>query len=112
MFVLVIQHRKKSGTPDWDFAAKSIVLWGIGYMGMWMTKWAFAAVVLRRNIMPYVHDSITLHLGLSDQLSLPQLWRKSLWMNVEKLLTFNYERQVKLRTIRDGFRHLWYIVRA
>ena len=23
-----------------------------------------------------------------------------------------YERQEKLRTVRDGFRHLWYIIRA
>ena len=90
MFVLMIQHRQKSGTHDWALAAKSVVLWGTGYIGMWITKWAFAAFVLKRNIAPYLQDNITFHLGLSNRLSMRFSWWTSIRLNVRNLLTFNY----------------------
>ena len=90
LFMYMIWHRQKDGAPDWIPAVKCAALWGTGYVAMWVMKWAFAAVILKRDVMPYVKSSIALHLGLSDQLSLPQLWMKSIRMNVRNLFFFNY----------------------
>ena len=57
---------------------------------MWITKWAFAAFVLKRNIAPYLQDNITFHLGLSNRLSMRFSWWTSIRLNVRNLLTFNY----------------------
>ena len=90
LFMYMIWHRQREGSPDWFTAAKCTVLWGAGYVAMWMTKWGFAAAVLKKDVMPYVRNSITEHLGLSDQLSLPQLWWKSIRLNMRNLFPFNY----------------------
>lgn len=90
LFMYMIRHRQKDGSPDWIPAAKCTALWGMGYVAMWVTKWAFAAVVLKRNVMPYVQSSITEHLGVAESLSLPELWLKSIRQNVYNLSTLSY----------------------
>ncbi len=41
------------------FSGKNILLWGAGYVGMWISKWIIASIVLGENVMPY----ITGHMG-------------------------------------------------
>ena len=89
-FLFVIRHRQDDSDPDWGLAVKCAVLWGMGYIAMWVSKWAFAAVVLKQDVMSYVQGSINEHLGLSEQLSLPALWLKSIRLNVRNLFTLNY----------------------
>ncbi len=38
---------------------KLCVLWGVGYVGMWVLKWLTAAVVLGEDVMPYISEHIT-----------------------------------------------------
>lgn len=90
LFMYMIWHKQKDGDPDWIPAVKSTVLWGFGYVAMWMTKWIFAAVILKRDVMSYVHNSITEHLGVADSLSLPELWLKSIQRNLSNLFGLNY----------------------
>lgn len=90
MFMFMILHRQREGSPDWFTAAKCAVLWGTGYVAMWVTKWAFAAVILKRDVMPYVQNSIVEHLETADRLSLPELWLKSIRQNIYNLATLNY----------------------
>lgn len=45
---------------------KDCVLWGVGYLGMWIMKWVMAAIVLGVNTMPYVADHIAERFGTSQ----------------------------------------------
>ena len=90
MFMFMILHRQREGSPDWLAAVKCAVLWGIGYVGMWVTKWAFATAILKRDVMPFVQNSIVEHLGTADRLSLPELWLKSIQRNIYNLATLSY----------------------
>lgn len=42
----------------WRKAAVPVISWGIGYAGMWLTKWLMASIVLGRNVMPYVKENL------------------------------------------------------
>ena len=42
----------------WKKAAVPVITWGIGYAGMWLTKWLMASIVLGRNVMPYVKENL------------------------------------------------------
>ena len=44
-------------------AGKAILVWTMGYVGMWMMKWLLAAVVLQENVMPYVAGHIQERIG-------------------------------------------------
>lgn len=90
LFMYAIHHRQSNKAPNQIFALKCAVLWGTGYIAMWISKWAFAAVVLKRDVMPFVRSSITEHLGAADNISLVQLWGKSIHNNIYKLFTFDY----------------------
>ena len=48
------------------FALKMSVLWGFGYVGMWLSKWLIASLVLGENVMPYVPGHISEQLGTAD----------------------------------------------
>ena len=44
---------------------RDCVLWGVGYLGMWIMKWAIASIILGEDVMPYVVKNIELRLGTS-----------------------------------------------
>ena len=90
LFMYAIHHRQSNKAPNQIFALKCAVLWGTGYIAMWISKWAFAADVLKRDVMPFIRSSITEHLGAADNISLVQLWGKSIHNNIYKLFTFDY----------------------
>lgn len=39
-------------------AAKLTLVWGFGYVGMWVMKWVMASLILGENVMPYVTEHI------------------------------------------------------
>lgn len=51
------RHERRGGMP-WKGLIPFILAWGIGYVGMYLTKWALAAAVLRENVMPLVGGHI------------------------------------------------------
>lgn len=57
------QSPDKNGREIGWFAGKNMILWGIGYIGMWMMKWGIAAIVLNRNVLPYITSHIEERIG-------------------------------------------------
>ena len=90
MFMYMIMQRQNNGTPDWVLGAKCTILWSTGYILMWAAKWVFAAVVLKRNVLPFIQSSITEHLGSSGEVPIFQLWIRSVRNNVFKLAALSY----------------------
>ena len=90
LFMSAIRHKQNSDPPHWISVVHCSALWGTGYIAMWMTKWIFATVVLKQDVMPFVRNSITEHLGTDNRLSLVQLWCKSIRNNIHTLSTLNY----------------------
>ena len=58
LLIFGIQKNKKNSVYLWKSTIKFFVAWGIGYLGMWVMKWATAALVLRINVIPYVKGHI------------------------------------------------------
>ncbi|MCR5685085.1 MAG: hypothetical protein K6G81_06630 [Lachnospiraceae bacterium] len=46
------------------FSVKVSILWGVGYLGMWVTKWVIASAILKENALPYVTEHIAQRAGL------------------------------------------------
>ena len=42
----------------WAFIIKNCLAWGVGYLGMWASKWLIASFVLQENALIYVSDHI------------------------------------------------------
>lgn len=40
------------------FIITSLLFWGIGYVGMWISKWILAAIILNVNIVDYVKEPL------------------------------------------------------
>lgn len=58
------------------YSVKAAILWGIGYVGMWVMKWITASVVMGENVMPYVTEHIEERLAgdLGDRTIFGYLW--------------------------------------
>lgn len=61
--VIIISMRFKdkrivSFKQEFLFVIKSILLWGIGYTAMWLTKWCLSAIFLDIDIVGAVKDSL------------------------------------------------------
>lgn len=82
------------GMKEWaskiQFAVKSILAWGLGYVGMWLMKWLMASVVLSENVMPYVSQHVQERVGGNIGLNPIQFLIKALWRNVSCLFPFAY----------------------
>ena len=62
------------------------LLWLAGYIGMWFTKWALAALVIGENVMPYIKEPIEERLGDVSTIGFWQLIRMILIRNVSCML--------------------------
>ena len=60
--LLILRIRSKNGSQQWTtdylLVLKSGVLWAIGYIGMWISKWVLAALILRQNMLPFIGEHI------------------------------------------------------
>lgn len=52
------EKRLKNFKEEIKFLVKSLILWLIGYAGMWLAKWIVASIVLNINAMDYVKDNL------------------------------------------------------
>ncbi len=43
--------------------AKAVILWGIAYCLTWMAKWGLAALILQKNILPYISSHVAERMG-------------------------------------------------
>ena len=44
--------------PSWKTIGKAVLLWGIGYGGMYLAKWAAASLAMGESALPYVAGSV------------------------------------------------------
>lgn len=93
LFMLWIRDREnvdKDKKEIITFAGANILLWGIGYVGMWVSKWIVAAIVLGENTMTYVTEHISERLDGDVGLNLFEYIYASLARNVRCLFPLEY----------------------
>ncbi|MBR5089854.1 MAG: hypothetical protein IK093_10550, partial [Ruminiclostridium sp.] len=61
LFSIYVRRRrtKTIAKENGGYALKNCILWGIGYVGMWLTKWLLAAFVLGEDVTPYIAGKLT-----------------------------------------------------
>lgn len=69
---------------------RRVVFWGIGYVGMWISKWILASLVLKVNVIPYVSGHIEERLGGNIGLSLTEYLFGSITKNISCLFPLEY----------------------
>lgn len=95
LLILRVVEKQKGNTTEhnnpWIFTLKCSVLWAIGYVGMWVSKWLIASAVLHENVMPYVRSHIGDRIGGVNPVgSLFGYIAGSIIRNVKCLLPFDY----------------------
>ena len=65
LILVALRSKSESKAPILP-VVRDCVLWGIGYLGMWIMKWVIASAILGINVMPYVTKNIALRLGTSQ----------------------------------------------
>ena len=90
--LFMLRIRKKKGKKDGTLkiVCESCLLWGIGYVGMWMLKWGFAAVSLHRNVLPFVKDSIVEHVQTYNQMGIVEMKFNTILSNLRLLFPLEY----------------------
>lgn len=65
---------------------KAGFLWSIGYVGMWVSKWILATVILNINVMDFVWDHLKLRINEPSTIFIPSmLYTGSLIKNLSTL---------------------------
>ena len=94
--ILILRTIKKSDSgfgykKQWLFALKNSILWSVGYIGMWVSKWIIASVVLHENVMPYVTSHINDRIGgINPAKTLVGFVVGAVIRNVKCLFPFDY----------------------
>ena len=89
LFILRIRSRQGMG-ENWAIMVKSCISWGIGYVGMWVSKWILASVILNQNVMPMVIDHIDERLNGSFGLSGLAFIKAAIARNLKCLFPYEY----------------------
>lgn len=66
LIILVIRYKQKrivNFKEGLKLIAISLIFWGIGYIGMWISKWIIASIVLKVNAMDYVKEDLLYRMG-------------------------------------------------
>ncbi len=72
------------------FTLKNVALWSVGYVGMWLSKWIIAAIVLGENTLPYVTGHVAERIGGDVGLNTLQCMYAALARNIRCLLPLEY----------------------
>ena len=71
-------------------SVQSILFWGVGYVGMWVSKWLLASVVLSENVMPYVTQHMNERIGGNVGVGLGSTLWGAVFRNMKCLFPFDY----------------------
>ncbi|MBR6221944.1 MAG: hypothetical protein IKQ71_00750 [Lachnospiraceae bacterium] len=67
LIIIMYFRLKKNGDhlfkTELLYAIKKAVLWGVGYAGMWISKWVIASLVIGENSFKYVREHIDERIG-------------------------------------------------
>jgi hypothetical protein len=78
MLTLILRRKRAYGVLKTEilYSLKAAILWGIGYVGMWVMKWITASIVIGENVMPYVTEHIEERMAgnLGDMSIFGYLW--------------------------------------
>ncbi|MBR4542367.1 MAG: hypothetical protein IKO54_09460 [Lachnospiraceae bacterium] len=84
MLALIVRRKRAQGglsvavnfKTEILYSIKAAILWGIGYVGMWVMKWITASIVIGENVMPYVTEHIEERMAgnLGDMSIFGYLW--------------------------------------
>lgn len=93
LLILWVSLQKREDKPilcQVKIAGKAVAAWGCGYLGMWLTKWLMASVILQENVMPYVSEHIEERIGGNIGIGLWQYITGAVWNNIKCLFPFGY----------------------
>lgn len=68
---------------------KATLMWGIGYIGMWIAKWLLTALVFGEDVRPYVTEHIAERLGGDVGVSLPLYLIMAVYRNIACTFPFS-----------------------
>ena len=90
--LLMLRIRKNAGKEKGNISLliSCCLLWGAGYIGMWLMKWGFSAMVLHRNVMPYVQHSIVEHVQNMRGTTVLTMKLRTLAANIKLLFPLEY----------------------
>ncbi|MCR5282409.1 MAG: hypothetical protein K6E18_03495 [Lachnospiraceae bacterium] len=67
------------------------LIWALGYVGMWTTKWMLAACITKENVIPYIKGHVAERIGTQTPvLKLPIHLLTTLKRNLQGLFPFGY----------------------
>ena len=93
LFVIYIRQRNIGFKKD-DFKKSigAVLLWFVGFILTWISKWLIASIVLGQNVMPYVTEHIAERLDgqLKESLSLLQYIYRAITTNLSTLFPFDF----------------------
>lgn len=72
------------------YSVKACIAWLIGYGGMWTMKWITAAIVLKKNVLPYVTGHIEERLVGNYEGSIFSGIFTGLWKNISSMAPWDY----------------------
>ena len=84
-----VDDREAKGRAG-KISVQSILFWGFGYVGMWVSKWLLASVVLSENVMPYVTQHMNERIGGDVGISFGSYLFGAVFNNMKCLFPFDY----------------------
>ena len=65
LLILWLDRRHLAGSEDklWRLPVRSTLAWGIGYAGMWSSKWIITSIVMHENAFSYVSENVEERIG-------------------------------------------------
>lgn len=98
LLVLWLEKRNDPPSPDTSFLRRRLtqlslrasIAWGIGYVGMWASKWLLASIVLGRNVLPDVTGHIGERIGDTMGMSVFQMLIGAVTRNIGCLFPLGY----------------------
>ena len=90
--LFMIRIRKREGLQEgtWRAVFTNTILWGIGYIGMWILKWGFAAFCLHQNVLPFIRESVWEHLRSESNMTFLEMKRQTVSRNIHNLFPLEY----------------------
>ncbi len=89
LLILRIQSRQGMDV-NWRFTMKTCFLWGVGFVGMWISKWVLASIFLSQNVMPYVTGHIERRLAGNVGLTTWEYIYQAIIKNLKCLFPYEY----------------------
>ena len=92
ILAVYIRGKKEQKQEENIFVLPAVccLVWGIGYVGMWLMKWLLASIIMGENAMPYVSSHISERIGDSGNNGIVRYLADSEINNISCLFPFGY----------------------